>query len=106
VRGGEDVRRVTVRVYGPLNDFVRSERRHVASPHAFEGRASVKDVIEGLGVPHPEVDMILVNGESVPFEYAVQDTDHIAVFPRFEAIDVTAITRVRREPPGEAEGRP
>lgn len=94
------MKHVTLRVYGPLNDFVPSERRHVAWPHAFEGRASVKDIIEGLGVPHPEVDLILVNGESVPFEYGVQDTDRIAVFPRFEAIDVTAVTRVRREPPG------
>jgi uncharacterized protein with PIN domain len=93
------VRRITIRVYGPLNDFVPPERRHVAWPHGFEGSASAKDVIEGFGVPHPEVDLILVNGESVPFEHGVQDGDRLAVFPRFEAIDVSAITRVRQPLP-------
>lgn len=94
------MKRVTVRVYGPLNDFVPRERRHVAWSHAFEGRTSVKDLIEGLGVPHPEIDLVLVNGASVPFEHAVQDADRIAVFPRFATIDVAAVSRVRREPAG------
>lgn len=93
------MRHITIRVYGPLNDFVPPERRHVAWPYAFEGGASAKDVIEGFGVPHPEVDLILVNGESVAFECGVQDADRIAVFPRFEAIDVSAVTRVRRPLP-------
>jgi uncharacterized protein with PIN domain len=93
------VKRITIRVYGPLNDFIARARRHVAWTHAFEGGASVKDVIEGAGVPHPEIDLIVVNGASVPFEYAVQDGDRIAVYPRFEAIDVGAITRVRAAPP-------
>jgi uncharacterized protein with PIN domain/sulfur carrier protein ThiS len=91
------MRRITIRVYGPLNDFVPPERRHVAWPHVLEGGASVKDVIEGVGIPHPEVDLILVNGESVAFEYAVQDGDRIAVFPRFEAIDVSTVTQVRQQ---------
>lgn len=93
------MKRITVRLYGPLNDFVPPERRHVAWSHTFAGGASVKDVIEGLGVPHPEVDLIVVNGESVGFEHAVQDADRIGVFPRFQTLDVTAVTRVREVPP-------
>lgn len=93
------MKRITVRVYGPLSDFVPPERRHVAWSHAFAGGASVKDVLEGLGVPHPEVDLIVVNGESVGFDHAVQDADRIAVFPRFRTLDVAAVTRVRQAPP-------
>ena len=93
------MRRITIRVYGPLNDFVPPERRQVAWPYAFEGGASAKDVIEGFGVPHPEIDLILVNGESVTFDHAVQDADHIAVFPRFETLDVSGVTRVGRPRP-------
>jgi uncharacterized protein with PIN domain len=78
---------------------VLPERRHVAWSYAAEGGASVKDVIERFGVPHPEVDLILVNGKSVAFEYGVQDADRIAVFPRFQAIDVSTVTRVRRQLP-------
>jgi hypothetical protein len=58
----------------------------------------VKDVIEGLGVPHPEIDLILLNGVSVPFDRPVQDADRIAVFPRFQTIDVSDVTRVRPPP--------
>jgi hypothetical protein len=47
---------VTVRVYGPLNDFLPARRRQVAWTHAVDGHPSVKDVIESLGVPHPEID--------------------------------------------------
>lgn len=90
---------VTVRVYGALNDFLPRRSRHVPRPVALERRAAVKDVIEGLGVPHPEVDLVLVDGVSVPFDHAVQDGERIAVFPRFQAIDIAAVTRVRPAPP-------
>jgi uncharacterized protein with PIN domain len=85
-------------VYGPLNDFLRPERRQVTSSHAVDGHPSVKDVIERLGVPHPEIDLILVNGCSVPFGHVVRDGDRIAVFPRFAAIDIESVTHVRPLP--------
>ena len=37
-------------------------------------------MIESLGVPHAEVDLILVNGESVGFDYIVQDGDRVSVY--------------------------
>jgi uncharacterized protein with PIN domain len=86
---------VTVRVYGPLNDFLPPRRRQVSWSHAVDGDPSVKDLIESLGVPHPEIDLILVNGVSVPFEYVVRGADRIAVFPRFMSLDVGRLTRVR-----------
>jgi uncharacterized protein with PIN domain len=55
-------------------------------------------VIETLGVPHPEVDLILVNGESVDFAYRVQDGDRISVYPVFESFDISSLVRVRPRP--------
>jgi uncharacterized protein with PIN domain/sulfur carrier protein ThiS len=86
---------VTVRLYGPLNDFLAPAQRHAALPVCFAGSRSVKDLIEGLGVPHPEIDLILLNGESVPFESAVENGDRVAAFPRFHAVDIAEVTRVR-----------
>jgi hypothetical protein len=86
---------VTVRVYGSLNDFLRAHLRQVPWPHIVDGRPSVKDLIESLGVPHPEVDLILVNGVSVPFDYVVRSADRIAVFPRFMTFDIGTLSRVR-----------
>ncbi|MCU0256748.1 MAG: hypothetical protein MUF60_08375, partial [Vicinamibacterales bacterium] len=57
---------VTFRVYGPLNDFLPPARRHAALVCECQARASVKDAIEALGVPHPEIELILVNGAAQP----------------------------------------
>ena len=46
---------VWFRFYGRLNDFLPMGRRGCRFHHPVRGRPSVKDVIEGLGVPHPEV---------------------------------------------------
>lgn len=59
---------------------------------------SVKDLIESCGVPHTEVDVIIVDGKSVDFAYRVADGDQISVYPMFESLDVSPIVRVRPEP--------
>jgi uncharacterized protein with PIN domain len=88
----------TVRFYAELNDFVPSACRHQPMPRSFSARTSVKDLIEGAGVPHTEVDLVLVNGTSVDFAYLPQDGDQISVYPVFEAFDIAGVTRVRPEP--------
>ena len=92
------VRRVHVRFYAELNDFLDSEKRTRNFRHDFLGNVSVKDLIEGLGAPHTEVDLILANGESVGFDYQIQDGDRISVYPVFETLDIAPLLRVRSEP--------
>lgn len=58
----------------------------------------MKDLIESLGVPHPEIDLVLANGASVTFDYVIQNGDRIAVFPRFAIFDIGTLTRVRPRP--------
>ena len=50
------------RFYEELNDYLPSTRRKRSFVHEFDGTPAVKDVIEGLGVRHTEVDLILVDG--------------------------------------------
>lgn len=76
---------VTLRFHEELGDFLPPERRDVRFAHVFRDAGSVKDLVESLGVPHPEIDVILVNGASVDFRHAVRDGDVIEVHPRFEA---------------------
>jgi uncharacterized protein with PIN domain len=83
-----------VRAYGPLNDFLPGAQQHRAVPVYFKGRTSVKDLVEGLGVPHPEIDLILLNNEPVRFECLVGDSDRVAVFPRFYQFDIKAVSAV------------
>jgi uncharacterized protein len=72
--------------YGNLNDFLPPEQQQVEFTHYFKARSSVKDMIESLGVPHPEVGLILVNRVSVDFSYLVQQDDRVQVYPVFAAI--------------------
>ena len=89
---------VSIRFYAELNDFLPPGRRQVSFELPLGRRASVKDLIESLGVPHTEVDLILVNGESVDFDYRVRDGDRISVYPVFEALDIGSLVRVRPRP--------
>jgi uncharacterized protein with PIN domain len=86
------------RFYAELNDFLPPERRFTGFPYSFLDAATVKDRIESFGVPHTEVDLILVNGQSVDFAYRVRDGDRISVYPVFEAFDIAGLTRLRPEP--------
>ena len=90
--------RVQLRFYEELNDFLAPGLRKVAFSHEFERRTSVKDMIESFGVPHTEIDVILVNGNSVDFSYIVQDGDRISVYPVFESLDVTPLMRLHPAP--------
>ncbi|GAB3536463.1 Mut7-C RNAse domain-containing protein [Pontibacter brevis] len=49
--------------------------------YRFTGTPAVKDAIEAIGVPHPEVGVILVNDLPVPFSYPLQAHDKVAVYP-------------------------
>jgi uncharacterized protein len=88
----------TFRFYEELNDFLAPDRRKREFSAPCARAATTKHMIEALGVPHTEVELILVNGESAGFNRILQDGDRVAVYPRFEAMDVTPLLRVREYP--------
>jgi uncharacterized protein with PIN domain len=90
--------KATFRFYAELNDFLLSTRRYHQFAYEVQGNPAVKDSIESLGVPHTEVDLILVNGESVDFTYRLRDGDHVSVYPVFESVDITSLVRLRPAP--------
>jgi uncharacterized protein with PIN domain len=87
-----------IRFYAELNDHLPSDCRHQTLEKSFFVPAGVKDVIESFGVPHTEVELIVVNGASVGFDHTVRPGDRIAVYPVFEALDVTSELRLRPAP--------
>ncbi|MDB5822998.1 MAG: hypothetical protein JWR21_1702 [Herminiimonas sp.] len=87
----------TFRFYAELNDFLPRDRRQKECSVNCARDATVKHMIEALGVPHTEVELVMVNGESVGFERRIADGDRIAVYPLCESLDVTPILRVREQ---------
>ena len=64
-----------------LNYFLPRQHKNQPITHSWDWKASIKDMIESFGIPHPEIDLILVNGTSVDFEYIMQDGDDVQVYP-------------------------
>jgi uncharacterized protein with PIN domain len=89
---------IYLRFYEELNDFLPEEQKKKRFEHNYIDRTSVKDLIESLGVPHTEVDLIIVNGSSVGFDYLIDDGDDISVYPVFESLDITNVQHLRPKP--------
>jgi len=84
-----------IRFYEELNDFIRNHPPRQDISFALKGKRSIKDLIESFGVPHVEVDLILVNGEPVSFDYPVKPGDRISVYPMFERFDISRVSLLR-----------
>ena len=89
---------VEVRAYAELNDFLAPEFRGATVRRPFRPHQTVKDVLEAMGIPHTEIDLILVNGDPADFDHRPTIGDRIAAYPMFEALDVGATTRLRPVP--------
>lgn len=78
-----------------LNYFLPSNKKGVSFTHEFKERPSIKDTIEALGVPHPEVYTIIVNDIAVDFSYILQDGDRVTVYP----ISSNIASNIQLQPP-------
>lgn len=86
------------RFYEELNDFIAPAYRYRSCELACPAEATVKHLIEVLGVPHTEVELILVNGHSVGFAERLQNGDRVAIYPKFESLDIAPLLRLRPRP--------
>jgi len=96
--GSTDRAIATFRFYAELNDFLAPDLRYRSFEHEFDGTPSVKDRIESLGVPHTEVDLVLVDGRSTGFGHLLRGAERVAVYPVFEAFDVSCVSGLRPTP--------
>jgi len=90
--------KIQIRFYEELSDFLPEEKKKKRFTHYYIDRTSVKDLIESIGVPHTEVDLILVNGKSVNFKYIINGSDDISVYPVFESLDISEVQHLRAKP--------
>jgi uncharacterized protein with PIN domain len=72
---------VRLRFHGDLNVFLRSRAGDAIIERRLAEKTSIKDIIESCGVPHPEVDLILVDEQTVGFDYTLANDAKVEVFP-------------------------
>ena len=89
---------VDVRAYAELNDFLAPALRGTTVRRPCRSHQTVKDIIEAIGIPHTEVDLILAGGRSVGFAHRPASGDRLAVYPVFESLDIGPVGRLRPTP--------
>jgi uncharacterized protein with PIN domain len=91
--------RISFTFHGYLKKLLHHDlRKPVSFDHVLERKASIKDVVESLGVPHPMVGMLTVNHQEVDFNYILQDGDTVEVAPLNPPLDPFKPTVLRPVP--------
>ena len=73
--------KVRLRFHGDLNAFLGSRAGGAIIERKLAEKTSIKDIIESCGVPHTEVDLILVDEQPVGFGHTLGDDAKVKVFP-------------------------
>lgn len=94
-------KQINIRFYEELNDFLPADQRKTDFNHELKQARSVKDLIESIGVPHTEIDLLIVNGESVDFDHLVEGGEHVSVYPVFRSLDISPLKHCQPEPLSE-----
>ena len=66
---------------GRLRDFLPRDQRERIIRVEFRGEQSLKHLIESLGVPHPEIGRVQVNGREGSLSTITRDEDQVEVHP-------------------------
>jgi uncharacterized protein len=85
----------TFTFHAALEEFLPPARRGAPFAHHFDGRVSIKDMIESLGPPHTEVEAIVVGERSVDFDQLVRDGDLVDVYPVFAPLPAIPLVPLR-----------
>ncbi|MDP2756563.1 MAG: Mut7-C RNAse domain-containing protein [Desulfurivibrionaceae bacterium] len=84
---------------GTLKELLRPQFRGLGSiAYELTRRASVKDIIEALGVPHTEVGRLIVAGREISFAAPGAGDETLEVYPLSPPVDVTTPTVLRPIP--------
>ncbi|MFP4372537.1 MAG: Mut7-C RNAse domain-containing protein [Halanaerobium sp.] len=82
------IKTIKLRFYSYLNNFIKADAASNLELiddryylHHYRGRQTIKDIIESLGIPHPEVSLILRNSQPVDFSELVQPGDFFSIYP-------------------------
>lgn len=90
-----DRHHVEVRAYAELVDLLGTPTVEVP---IGEPR-SVKDLVESVGLPHPEIALLLIDGDAVGFDHRLTGGERVAVYPPLRSLSPDHGTSLWPEPP-------
>jgi uncharacterized protein len=87
-----------LRFFGEVNDFFGPDNREARITCPVDRRASIKDVVEALGVPHTEVGRIVVDGQEVDFHHLLRSGETVLILAHEVPVRVDRPTTLRPRP--------
>ena len=88
---------VTVKLHASLRPYGRSDSNDGLFPLETTEKATVREVIQELGIPPEKVKMILLNGRGANFDSVLNDGDRVALFPPEMAFNMYVAISFRRD---------
>jgi len=86
------------RFYAELNDFLPLTKKQRTFDYIYAGPLKLQEAILSIGVPLSEIDLILVNSESVNLDYSLKGGENVSVYPVFESLDISSLAALRPQP--------
>ncbi|MER3523604.1 MAG: twitching motility protein PilT [Ignavibacteria bacterium] len=87
-----------VRCYAELNDCLPVAQRQRWIERYLNQDSTVDELVRSLGIQPTQVDLVLVNGDSVEWNHVLHDKDCVSLYPVFESFDIGGLTRLRSKP--------
>ncbi len=98
-------KRVTIEVHGSLCDFLPGRPNFTPADQSFKAtyafyhRSNAKEAVESLGIPHVEIDQLLLNDEPASFDQEIQDGFRLTAYPLAHPCANRATSLVKLDPP-------
>ncbi|HUI64789.1 MAG TPA: Mut7-C RNAse domain-containing protein [Bacteroidota bacterium] len=89
---------VRLRFYAELNEHLPAGMRQAEFSHAAGEGATLGTLLAEFALRGNEVDLILVNGESAALSHILRENDRVSIYPVFDSIDVTPLTKMDDRP--------
>jgi uncharacterized protein with PIN domain len=86
---------VHIRFYARLNEFLPADKQQKLLQCPLNGPLTAKHMVEAAGIPHTEVEVLIVNGRPVTFDYLLQADDRLSVYPEFTSLDTAGLPELR-----------
>jgi uncharacterized protein with PIN domain len=91
-------KQITFRCYAELNDFLKADQKQKVFTLNLKTPATIREAIESIGIPLSEVDLILINSEPAELNHSLHEQDYVSVYPVFESLDISPVSKIRRRP--------
>ena len=89
---------INICFYAELNDLLPMHQRYTSFNYDIKKTRSAKDLIESIGIPHTEVDLVFVNNNSVDFNYRVEGGEQIRIYPATNSLDDASLIHNQPKP--------